>query len=188
MRRLVGDLLQRLQSLEDQVTYLGTQLASAEVARSALQAENQELRDELARLKNLPPQPPSKPSGMDKIREQEVRKIGGHAVMQAVIVARMIGDFRPTDVLRFGIAALYNDLDDVGHATYTQARILREVAPLVKPGGHLAYMTCSILDPENGGQVDRFLAENSAFHQVSHHRWTPLDASDGFFLSLMARE
>ena len=68
-----------------------------------------------------------------------------------------------------------------------QARILREVAPLVKPGGHLAYMTCSILDPENGGQVDRFLAENPAFHQVSRHRWTPLDASDGFFLSLMAR-
>ena len=68
-----------------------------------------------------------------------------------------------------------------------QARILREVAPLVKPGGHLAYMTCSILDPENGRQVDRFLAENPAFHQVSRHRWTPLDASDGFFLSLMAR-
>jgi 16S rRNA (cytosine967-C5)-methyltransferase len=68
-----------------------------------------------------------------------------------------------------------------------QARILREVAPLVKPGGHLAYMTCSLLDPENGGQVDRFLAENPAFHQVSRHRWTPLDASDGFFLSLMAR-
>ena len=46
--------------------------------------------------------------------------------MPAVIVARMIGDFRPTNVLRFGFAALYNDLDDVGHATYTQARILRE--------------------------------------------------------------
>ena len=50
----------------------------------------------------------------------------GYAVMQTLIVACMIGEFRPTDVLRFGIAALYNDLDDVGHATYTQARILRE--------------------------------------------------------------
>jgi len=42
LRRLVGDLLQRLQSLEEQVTHFGDQLASAEVARAALQAENQE--------------------------------------------------------------------------------------------------------------------------------------------------
>lgn len=46
LRRLVGDLLRRLQSLEDQVTHLGDQLAAAEVARATLQAENQELRDE----------------------------------------------------------------------------------------------------------------------------------------------
>ena len=37
LRRLVGDLLQRLQSLEDQVTHLGDQLATAEVAQAALQ-------------------------------------------------------------------------------------------------------------------------------------------------------
>ena len=68
-----------------------------------------------------------------------------------------------------------------------QARILRQVAPFVRPGGHLAYMTCSVLDPENGAQVDGFLQENPGFWQVSRRTWTPLDASDGFFLSLMAR-
>ena len=77
LRRLVGDLLQRFQSLEKQVTHLGDQLASAEAARAALQAENQALRDEIARLKNLPPRPPFKPSGMDKVTEREVRKSGG---------------------------------------------------------------------------------------------------------------
>lgn len=77
LRRLVGDLLQRLQLLEEQVTHLGDQLASAETARAALQAENQDLRDEIARLKNLPPRPPFKPSGMDKVTDQEVRKSGG---------------------------------------------------------------------------------------------------------------
>lgn len=68
-----------------------------------------------------------------------------------------------------------------------QARILRQVAPLVRPGGHLAYMTCSLLDAENGAQADRFLQENPGFRHVSRHLWTPLDASDGFFLSLMTR-
>lgn len=59
------------------MTHLGDQLASAEAARAALQVENQELRDEIARLKNLPPRPPFKPSGMDKVTEREVRKNGG---------------------------------------------------------------------------------------------------------------
>lgn len=68
-----------------------------------------------------------------------------------------------------------------------QAQILRRAADLVGPGGHLAYMTCSVLDGENGAQVDQFLAENPGFRQVSRQSWTPLEASDGFFLSLMAR-
>lgn len=68
-----------------------------------------------------------------------------------------------------------------------QARILREVAPLVDRGGHLAYMTCSVLGVENDSQADRFLADHPDFREVSRRLWTPLDASDGFFLSLMAR-
>ena len=68
-----------------------------------------------------------------------------------------------------------------------QAGILRQVAPLVRPGGHLAYMTCSLFDSENGGQVAGFLQQDPAFREVSRQVWTPLDASDGFFLSLMGR-
>lgn len=59
------------------MTHLGDQLASAEAARSALQAENQDLRDEIAAEELGPPQPPLKPSGMDKVTDQEVRKHGG---------------------------------------------------------------------------------------------------------------
>ncbi len=69
-----------------------------------------------------------------------------------------------------------------------QARILRRAAGLVRPGGHLAYMTCSVLRDENDAQADGFLRENPGFRKVSRRLWTPLDASDGFFLSLMARE
>ncbi|MCZ0960496.1 kynureninase [Paracoccus benzoatiresistens] len=50
----------------------------------------------------------------------------GYAVMQALIAAGVIGDFRAPDVLRFGFAPLYNDLGDVDRAVETLARILRD--------------------------------------------------------------
>lgn len=50
----------------------------------------------------------------------------GYAVMQALIAAGVVGDFRAPDVLRFGFAPLYNDLDDVARAVEVLARILRD--------------------------------------------------------------
>ncbi|TDG29567.1 hypothetical protein [Paracraurococcus ruber] len=52
LRELVGTLVSK-------VTDLGA-------ANAALKAENQALRDEVARLKGLPPRPPSRPSGMEQ--------------------------------------------------------------------------------------------------------------------------
>ncbi|SNR40831.1 kynureninase [Paracoccus sediminis] len=49
-----------------------------------------------------------------------------YAVMQALIAAGVIGDFRAPDVLRFGFAPLFNDLDDVERAVETLARVLRD--------------------------------------------------------------
>ncbi|MDN5568343.1 MAG: aminotransferase class V-fold PLP-dependent enzyme, partial [Paracoccus sp. (in: a-proteobacteria)] len=48
-----------------------------------------------------------------------------YAVMQALIAQGVIGDFRAPDVLRFGFAPLYNDLDDVARAVDILAEILR---------------------------------------------------------------
>lgn len=44
-----------------------------------------------------------------------------------------------------------------------QAAILEEAARYVKPGGTLAYITCSILPQENGRQVTAFLAAHPDF-------------------------
>ena len=37
---------------------------------AGLRVENQTVKDEIARLKHLPPHPPHKPSGMDKATER----------------------------------------------------------------------------------------------------------------------
>ncbi|SDE13654.1 16S rRNA (cytosine967-C5)-methyltransferase [Paracoccus isoporae] len=67
----------------------------------------------------------------------------------------------------------------------TQAAILDETAPLVLPGGHLAYMTCSLLEGENDAQIAAFLDRAPGFREIERRRWTPDDASDGFFMALL---
>ena len=44
-----------------------------------------------------------------------------------------------------------------------QGRLLATAAPLVKPGGRLVYVTCSLLRSENEDQVDGFLENSPAF-------------------------
>ncbi len=45
-----------------------------------------------------------------------------------------------------------------------QAEVLDRAASLVKPGGRIAYVTCSVLAPENGGQVAAFAARHPDFY------------------------
>jgi 16S rRNA (cytosine967-C5)-methyltransferase len=47
--------------------------------------------------------------------------------------------------------------------TKEQADVLKRAAGLVKLGGRIAYVTCSVLDEENGGQVRAFVAEHTDF-------------------------
>jgi 16S rRNA (cytosine967-C5)-methyltransferase len=44
-----------------------------------------------------------------------------------------------------------------------QAAVLERAAGLVKPGGHIAYITCSALNEENGDQVRAFAAGHPDF-------------------------
>jgi 16S rRNA (cytosine967-C5)-methyltransferase len=47
-----------------------------------------------------------------------------------------------------------------------QAAVLDRAAALVKPGGRIAYVTCSVLPPENGGQIRDFVARHPEFAVV----------------------
>lgn len=69
----------------------------------------------------------------------------------------------------------------------TQVMILNRAAGLVRPGGWLAYATCSLLQAENAGQLDAFLAQWTAFVPDGGLRLTPLEGGDGFFLALLKR-
>jgi 16S rRNA (cytosine967-C5)-methyltransferase len=55
---------------------------------------------------------------------------------------------------------------DLAELEVRQHDILQSAARLVKPGGRLAYVTCSLLREENEAQAERFLAETADFARV----------------------
>ncbi len=68
-----------------------------------------------------------------------------------------------------------------------QDEILAQAAPLVATGGHLAYMTCSLLDIENGDRIEAFGARSAAWHLRRQRLFTPSEGGDGFFLAVLQR-
>ena len=92
-----------------------------------------------------------------------------------------------------------------------QRAVLARAAPLVKPGGRLIYVTCSLLPEENTDQIKAFLASSPDFHIVPYadvwRQCLPGDAPvssdgstdtlllspadhnvDGFFIAVMQRQ
>ncbi|WP_372835028.1 RsmB/NOP family class I SAM-dependent RNA methyltransferase, partial [Puniceibacterium confluentis] len=69
-----------------------------------------------------------------------------------------------------------------------QAQILRDASRLVRPGGCLAYVTCSLLNSENASQIAAFLSENPGWAQREHRQFLPSDGGDGFFVCCLIRE
>ncbi|WGR96830.1 RsmB/NOP family class I SAM-dependent RNA methyltransferase [Bradyrhizobium sp. ISRA443] len=93
-----------------------------------------------------------------------------------------------------------------------QAEVLDRAAPMVKPGGRIAYITCSVLSEENGEQVRAFIARHPEFavqppEQTASVLWDKAEdfaqaalksdegwlmtprctGTDGFFVSVLKR-
>ncbi|HRD47746.1 MAG TPA: MFS transporter, partial [Caulobacter sp.] len=83
-----------------------------------------------------------------------------------------------------------------------QDAVLDQAAPLVKPGGRLIYVTCSIFAEENEDRVAAFLARHPAFKATpvtldavadrvtpdGYLRLSPRTAAtDGFFAAILER-
>ncbi|USI73161.1 RsmB/NOP family class I SAM-dependent RNA methyltransferase [Sphingomonas morindae] len=89
--------------------------------------------------------------------------------------------------------------DRLARLQTVQARLLRVGAALVRPGGALAYITCSLLDEEGVAPIAAFLEEaphwrvdGPALPAGAAHgpgwRLTPADAgTDGFFIARLRR-
>jgi 16S rRNA (cytosine967-C5)-methyltransferase len=98
----------------------------------------------------------------------------------------------------------------LGQRIADQKAVLERGAELVKPGGRLNYITCSVLPEENDDQVEAFLAAHPDFSLIPYRdQWTKaigtappssagtgkdtllltprVHATDGFFIALMRK-
>jgi 16S rRNA (cytosine967-C5)-methyltransferase len=76
-----------------------------------------------------------------------------------------------------------NSLDD---RIADQAKVLDRAARLVKTGGKIAYITCSLIPRENDGSVEAFLGRNPGFEVISPElaaREASLEVLSGFVSS-----
>jgi 16S rRNA (cytosine967-C5)-methyltransferase len=95
--------------------------------------------------------------------------------------------------------------EGVAELNVKQASILASAARMVKPGGRLVYATCSILDEENEGIVQAFLAQHPDFTLLPASAvlaeqkvelemgdylklYPHLHQTDGFFAAIMERK
>jgi 16S rRNA (cytosine967-C5)-methyltransferase len=91
------------------------------------------------------------------------------------------------------------DSGSLGRVVALQQHLLRVAAELVRPGGRLIYVTCSLLDEEGAGQAAAFLADRPHWRAEPPPlplgrprgpglRLTPLhDGTDGFFIARLGK-
>jgi 16S rRNA (cytosine967-C5)-methyltransferase len=89
--------------------------------------------------------------------------------------------------------------DQLARYAAIQGRLLNLAAGLVRPGGRLGFVTCSLLDAEGADQVERFLADHPGWQAEAPTiaageargagvRLSPQrDQTDGFFVACLRR-
>jgi 16S rRNA (cytosine967-C5)-methyltransferase len=65
--------------------------------------------------------------------------------------------------------------EDIPVLVSTQSALLDQAAGFLKPGGILVYSTCTVLEEENRGILDAFLASHREFQVEDAGRFAPRD-------------
>jgi len=96
--------------------------------------------------------------------------------------------------------------EDLQEVKALQTKILRKAATLVAPKGRLVYITCSVFEDENIGQIKQFLVEHPTFRVESPNKmWNKhlrivadigsvcvlsphQDGTDGFFAAILKQQ
>ncbi len=74
---------------------------------------------------------------------------------------------------------------DIASFAAAQARILDALWQVVRPGGKLLYVTCSVFPAENRHQIARFLARQAQARNRHEEQLLPTAEHDGFFYCLL---
>ncbi|MDB5282947.1 MAG: methyltransferase protein [Bacteroidota bacterium] len=132
-------------------------------------------------------------AGCPIIKEMEAAKLTNHFQARLSAFADRIlldvpcsglGVLRRKPDAKWSLTALF-----IEELKKTQAEILDEYAPMLKPGGFMVYSTCSILPAENEIQVRNFIERNKdRFELMVERRISPADTGfDGFYMARIKR-
>ena len=77
------------------------------------------------------------------------------------------------------------DAGQLDNVLKRQFDILSNAADLVAPDGVLLYATCSVLERENGQQIDLFLKQNNHWSLANSQQFLPDSNGDGFYFAIL---
>ena len=81
--------------------------------------------------------------------------------------------------------------DFIDRVILEQQKILTQYAYMVKPGGKLIYVTCSILPQENEDQIAKFKMTDIGKEytlEKEQHLWPSVNGFDGFYMARLVRK
>jgi len=132
------------------------------------------------RMKDLPTRAARAGVQVAQLNEDDLSGSGPYDVILCDVPCSGSGTWRRAPEAKWALSP-----ERLKELTRLQAEILSAAAPLVCPGGALAYATCSVLTHENEGQIEGFLASNPGWSREIQRSWPISDGGDGFFLAIL---
>ena len=83
---------------------------------------------------------------------------------------------------------LHRKLSDIDKFVRTQRSIVHNLWGMLKPGGRLVYITCSIFREENHDNSEYFMQKLPGARKISELNILPTEYADGFYYSVLGKD